>query len=118
MTITFYDSLTSIPTRAVFIRLNIFLSKTTTCSALDLFDNEKIIINVSKDALTSFRATVNKMKVVALHQESLYRIYLCPSCKSSMVPNEDDIIACSCGVIASVDAATPNRNVSNNFRLK
>ena len=34
---------------------------------------------------------------------------MCPSCKSSLVPDEDDIIECSCGVIASVDAANPKQ---------
>ena len=35
---------------------------------------------------------------------------MCLFCKSSLVPNEDGIIKCFCGVIASADAATPNKN--------
>ena len=61
--------------------------------------------------MTSFEATVNEKKIVALHKEPLQKTYLCPSCKSSMVLDEDDTVECSCEEIASVDAATPNANV-------
>ena len=48
----------------------------------------KKLINVSEDLLTSSRATVNETKIFALHQESLQITYMCPSCKSPLVPNE------------------------------
>ena len=60
--------------------------------------------------MKSFRATVSETKIVALYQVSLQKKYMCLFCKSSLVPNEDGIIKCSCGVIESADAATPNKN--------
>ena len=53
---------------------------------------------MSEDVLTSFKRTVNETKTVALHQESFQKTYLHPSCKSPIVPDEDDLIECSCGV--------------------
>ena len=61
--------------------------------------------------MASSRATVNKTKLVELHQESLQITYICPYHKSPLVSNEDDIIKCSCGIIPFVDTITPYTNV-------
>ena len=119
VSLTFYESSTSIPKedsiyQITHILISLFnyerILKTTARTTADLWDNEKVTINVPEDVLTSFRAVVNETKIVALHQESLQKTYLCSPLKSSMVSDEDDIIESSCpyGVIASVDASTPN----------
>ena len=61
------------------------------------------------------RATVNGTKIVGLHQESLEKRYLCSSCKSPEVPDEDHVIECACGYMASKDAATPNSVINVNI---
>ena len=82
--------------------------KTTPCTTIKLCGNDKVAVNVSEDLLTLVRATVNGMKIVELHEELLKRIWVCFSCKSPVVPDDNDVIEYACGYIASKDAATPN----------
>ena len=120
--ITFCDSLTSIPRDSSFYQITYqliissfkyeWILKTFARSTIGLCDSGEVTINVSQEVLKSFKTIVNEKKIVAFHQESLQKIYLCPSCKSSMLPKNDDIVECSCEVIVSVDTATPNQNVN------
>ena len=116
MSITFCGSLASIPKDGSIYQItHIFMCpfnyerilKTTTRTKIDLCDSEEVTINVLKDLLTLFRAKANTTKIATLHQQSLQITYLCLYSESPMVPDENNIIECSCEVIASVDAATP-----------
>ena len=84
--------------------------KTTPHTTIKLCDNDEVAVTVSEDLLTSVRATVNVngTKIVELNQELLEKRYLCSSCKSPVVPNDDNLIESTCWYMASNDAATPN----------
>ena len=51
---------------------------------------------------------MNGTKIVELHQDSLEKRYLCSSCKSPVVPDDDVVIERAYGYMASKDAATIN----------
>ena len=117
MPITFYGELTSIPDdnniyEITHILISLFsyerILKTTPRTSIKLCDNDEVAITVSEDLLTSLRATVNGTKIVELHQESLEKRYLCSSCKSPVMPDDDVVIEYPRGYMASKDAATPN----------
>ena len=77
------------PTRQ--INTELIYRKTTATQLFVLIQCKSYNKCVSENALTSFRATVNEKK-------KLQETYLCPSCKSSMVPDKGDIFECSCEV--------------------
>ena len=64
-------------------------------------------IEIDMEIMTSIPSTIKETKIVALLNDLFWKMSPCPKCMSSVIPDEDDIIECSCGVIASVEAAIP-----------
>ena len=85
--------------------------KTTERTFVTLCENDNMEIKFSDEIMTSIPSTINETKLVALRNDFFYKTFPCPTCMSLTIPDEDDIIECSCGVIASMEAAIPCSSV-------
>ena len=66
--------------------------KVTERGIVTLCEDDNMEIKISDEVMTSIPPTFKEKKVVALHNDFFCKKFPCPSCMSSIIPDEDDII--------------------------
>ena len=132
MPIKFYGELTKlVQNNKVFKLTHLLLSsynhervlKTTERTTVVLCEEEERNIVISEEVLSSFSTTIKATKIAEYNNQNLQKKYLCSLCKSMLVPDEDDIVECQCGYMASKEAALTNTTMkvtildSNNLKV-
>ena len=84
--------------------------KTTERTKIKKKKDETTKINPPEDFISS-EPKINITKVVPLYQKALSKIFNCSDCNREVIPDQDDLDNCPCGLTATIELRIANDKI-------